>query len=212
MQKELAIDTIQNKFKESTCHRITLFFDRPIEMDVASYRTKTTDRLNVTSIFEQRGNWWYSVRKNARKGYYFSATMFDHLVDIQADTKNDEFASYEEFKAMFDLRFIGETEIQHLWNSTSAQHGGKYWRPDFKTVSRRNQQYIQEFMTKLGSINNPAAMRLRWGARGPTGRDITISHQANSPYITYASEFCDCGNGSYYLLVGNNKILHLEND
>lgn len=212
MQTELATEMIRNKLNESPTHQVTLVFNQPIEMDVSRCRTRTANKLKVTSIFEQRGNWWYSVRKNARKGYYFSARMFEHLVDVQPYTKSNDFATFEEFKAMFDTNYVQESEIQKLWDSTSAQHGGKYCRSDFRTVSPRNRQYINEFMTKLGNINNPMKLRLTWGAYGPTGRDITISHQENSPYITFSSEFNNCDNGSYYLLVGANRIMHLEND
>lgn len=202
-------------------------FNKKTDKIIATFKN---DRIRK---FSNRYGTYGLKRINSRK-YFYSDDMCDAekieiVKNVKAD-KNNDFSSYEEFKKQFDLRFISEEQIKKLYAENSCQTGQRYKRSDFKTVSAKGRRVVKNFLRKFKNINEPTEFyrdgnikdyntpykilsekEYAFGNRG-NARDISISHQTNIPMVFYSSEFAGCGNGSYYILVKSNKILHLEDD
>lgn len=200
-------------------------FNKKTDKIIATFKN---DRIRK---FSNRYGTYGLKRINSRR-YFYSDDMYDaEKIEIVKNTKankNSEFATYEEFKKEFDLRFISEEQIKKLYSEESCQTGQRYKRSDFKTISAKGRRVVKDFLRKFKNINEPTlsytpsyykdadykVLSVKEYANGNRGnaRDISISHQTNIPMVFYSSEFAGCGNGSYYILVKENKILHLEDD
>lgn len=171
----------------------------------------------------------YAKRKNARRGYPFY--YYDKIKRIEFIHKESshEFKSFESFKKRFDTRFITEDAIKDFWNGKSSQHGGKYNKDDFKKIGKVGKGLMKRFLTHFEDINKPKkeypyhksnafptqdiyVYSEKYHTDHRLGRDITISHQSNAPYVYYSSEYQGCGNGTYGIVVNENTYLWLEND
>ena len=172
-------------------------------------------------------NFCYGYKRISRRGHPISLADAIEITFIHEEPK--EFASYEQFKARFNLRFIKEEGIKSLWNSKSGQHGGKYNRNDFKKIGKVGKQVMKRFLNRYIDINTPHPSCSKsnlyperqedvWvhtekhHTDHRLGRDISISYQSNSPYLYYSSEYMDCGNGDYGLIVNESTYLYLEKD
>jgi hypothetical protein len=165
----------------------------------------------------------YKTTRNAKHGYYFpslnTVTKYEPVIKTR---RKDEFSSYEDFARKFDRRFITESEIQKLWNGTSAQHGGKYVPSDFKRIGPAGRKVLNQFLQLFADVNtegkcyslrsNNKILESYHHTSCQLGRDIRISHTLGQGKVYYSSEFKGYGNGRYGLLANKNEYLHLEDD
>ena len=94
------------------------------EERIAEMRTQGYYMGELICEYEEDGEEFYY------SGWWGSKT--EEVSDI-------EFKGIEEFAKRFDKRFITLEQINKLWNSKSAQHGGKYNKKDFRDCRiRRN--------------------------------------------------------------------------
>ena len=121
--------------------------------------------------------------------------------------------NYEKFAARFDRRFISDSMIQDLWNSKSAQHGGKYDLSDFHKIGPKGKRVLDLFLRLFIDINTEGScyfertieekkfktLSQRLGSHHHLGRDITIEHTLGIPRVSYSSEYHNCANGRYGL-------------
>lgn len=216
----------ENLARLSRYFLIKAFFTEPVFM---IGKGDVTEYVFHSFFISTRNRFCYADRKNARRGWLFN--HFDKIKRIEFTLKESslEFKSYEHFKKKFDLRFITEDAIKDLWNSKSAQHGGKYKKSDFKGIGKVGKGLMRRFLQNFESIDKPKkeypyhksncwedqevwVYSERYHTHHHSGRDISISHQSNAPYIFYSSEFQGCGNGTYGILANEKTYLWLEND
>jgi hypothetical protein len=136
--------------------------------------------------------------------------------------KAEEFRDYDHFAGRFDRRFINESEIQGLWNSKSAQHGGKYKPSDFRRFGSQGKQVMENFLRLFVEVNTEGkcysersghmCLEQYHNTNHQGGRDIRITHTLGFGRVGYSSEFMRCGNGSYGLVANKNEFIHLEDD
>jgi hypothetical protein len=169
------------------------------------------------------GTLLYQTTRNSSYGYYFpslnTVIKYEPVIKIR---RKDEFSSYEDFARKFDRRFITESEIQKLWNGTSAQHGGKYVPSDFKRIGPAGRKVLNQFLQLFADVNtegkcyslrsNNKVLESYHHTSCQLGRDIRISHTLGQGKVYYSSEFKGYGNGRYGLLANKNEYLHLEDD
>lgn len=172
----------------------------------------------------------YKFKRTGRHGAHFPnlelVTRYEPVIN------KDEFSSYEQFKAKFDLNFITEAYIQNLWNGTSSQHGGKYKPSDFRSIGPVGKRVLKQFLVTFKGVtstdqsgyrdnHSPLAKGLHWNltekyySTSPSqnvGKDISISHTLGQETVFYSSEYPGCGNGRYGLLVNKHTFLWLEDD
>lgn len=186
---------------------------------------KQTDDHVFSGFFHKGGSLYYLTKTNGRRGYQCDwiskAISFEPVVDR---SKKDEFDSYEDFKKKFDPLFISDAQIQGLWNSRSAQHGGKYVPSDFHRLGKRGKEvlarFLQSFKGVPGTEGTPCYRETKYGTHLSeryysychTGRDITIEHRLGNDVVHYSSEYHGCGNGRYGLIVNKNEFLWMEDD
>lgn len=200
-----------------------------------------TENLDTVHVFNQLFSsstfpLCYTVKKNGRNGYIFPDRSRDlNLIakyEVMLKTEPKEFESYEAFKARFDLRFITLKAIIDLWNTNSAQHGGRYAPSDFKSLSQDSKTALKNFLQKFKSVTSTDTTAYTQGTGDElvyyrlcsreynSKRDITISHSILKQgdvliprdTVSYSSEFKGCGNGRYGIIVNKNTYLHLEDD
>ena len=152
----------------------------------------------------------------------------EHIIELKFKSRiaNIQFNSYEQFKKKFDTRFITEKVIKELWDGTSAQHGGKYNKNDFRKIGKVGKDVLFRFLAHFKSLDTHTeyyrestqydipvwVLRREHRTDHRIGRDISISHQTNIDMIHYSSERSGCCNGRYGLLVNENEYLWLEDD
>lgn len=207
---------------------VRIYFDRPTSLPFLGGKFINSYVHTFRHLFiSTNGYFCYGYKKNSRRGRCIDSEI-SHIIKIELlDTTPKEFKSYEEFKARFDPRFITEDGIKSLWNSKSSQHGGKYNRNDFKSISKRGREVLNRFLThftKIHEINEHYTISNAWKdekvlvykakhhSYHHRGRDISISTNTKAPYIFYSSEYPGCLNGHYGLLVNKNTYLYLEKD
>jgi hypothetical protein len=193
----------------------------------STYRTwKSYNKSNVqvfNSIVLHHGKLLYCTTRSSRMGYWFpSLDLVTRYEPVIETSRADEFRSLADFASRFDRRFINESEIQSLWNSTSAQHGGKYKPSDFHRFGHRGKQVMDRFLQLFVDVNTEGkcysersghlCLEQYHNTNYHSGRDIRITHTLGLGRVGYASEFMGCGNGSYGLVANKNEFLHLEND
>ena len=170
----------------------------------------------------------YSTKRgHVRNGYYFPDLSTVTKYEVVLKEHVDEFKSYEQFKKKFDPFFIMESEIQNLWNGTSNQHGGKYKPSDFRSIGPQGKWVMERFLRGFKGITSTdhtsyptvepmmarPVYRERYKSNGHHfGRDISMEHRIGNPYVHYASEYPNCGNGRYGIVANKNQFLHLEDD
>lgn len=165
----------------------------------------------------------YGTSRQARTGYFFpSLDLVTRYEPVIPSLAKDEFKSFEQFAAKFDLFFITQSEISRLWNGKSSQHGGRYKPSDFHRIGPQGKKVLERFLTRFKGINNPDrslyidshGLRLseRYDSYHNFGRDICIEHAAANEFVFYSSEFHRCGNGRYGLLANKKEFLWLEDD
>lgn len=198
-------------------------------------RKQVTDTEHTfTSIFlSNDGVLAFGTRRCPRTGYRFPSTVsmiesYEPVLTSRSGPRSVEFKSYKEFRRRFDTRFISEEEIKKLWNSKSAQHGGKYNRNDFKKLSPNGKRLMERFLRNFKDINNGGGtgyIHRKWDdgteydilyehtpSYSGKGRDLSISHQTNCPFIHYSLEYPGCGNGRYGIIANESTYLWLEDD
>ncbi len=203
---------------------ITMTFNKEVTLRQGKRNnTHTFKCLFISSI----GNFCYGYRKNSRRGFPINDEV-KHLIKLEFKSYNKTmaFKSYEQFKDKFDTRFITEKAIKDLWNGTSAQHGGKYNKNDFRKIGKVGKEVLSMFLEHFKSLNTHTeyyresdqydipvwVLKRAHHTNHHTGRDISISHQTNIDWIFYSSERSGCLNGRYGLLVNENEYLWLEDD
>jgi hypothetical protein len=225
-------DLQTNLVELSRYWKIRVWFSTPVEVRITSRRVKKTNVHIFARFFD--GNLHgicYQVNRKYRHGYPIGDWL-RLIVKYEPvfEMFDDEFKSYEQFRAKFDLYFITEEQIQSLWNGTSSQHGGKYRKSDFHRIGRKGKTALNEFLRFFKGISKGAdviggapgymletegkyfILRKHLGSSHHFGRDITISHQTNIDTVFYSSEFYGCGNGRYGLLANRNEFLWIEDD
>lgn len=227
--------------KLSKFWKIKVWFDKPIEI-VTRRHWKTevyngelvkvgssykTSDVHVFSKFFMYNNFLcYAVSKNRGKGYYFE--WLDNIIRYEPVIKPDDvFENYEQFKKKFDPKFITEDAIKNLWNSHSYQHGDKYKPSDFRAIGPVGRKVMKDFLRLFGGIGTGGegfpgysksicgdyyVLRTAHYSTHHSGRDISISHQTNCPYVFYASEFHGCGNGRYGIVADERTYLWTDDD
>jgi hypothetical protein len=193
----------------------------------STYRTwKSYNKSNVqvfNSIVFYRGQLLYCTTRKSHTGYSFpsldSVIKYEPVIETSGA---EEFSSLAEFASRFDRRFINESEIQSLWNSKSAQHGGRYKPSDFRRFGHRGKQVMERFLQLFVDVNTEGkcysdrsghkCLEQYYATNYHSGRDIRITHTLGLGRVGYASEFMKCGNGSYGLVANKNEFIHLEDD
>jgi len=205
---------------------IRVWFREPVSLVIQRRRKEGIISHTFRGFFKYGNSLCYKVRKTGRTGYHFPDTekieRYEPVIE-----KGDEFSSFEEFKKKFDKRFITEAEITNLWNHKSSQHGEQYNRNDFRQLSRTGLNLVKRFMRFFKGVHEgggPGYQKSSHGdytvlsefhrsyGSGNSGRDITIEHSSNQPYVHYSSEYPGCGNGRYGLLISEKEYLWLEDD
>lgn len=201
---------------------------RKVRLSENSWRYEYYKVSNVhvfSGFFEHNNGLCYLYKKGGRKGNWFpSLDKVDHY-EVVLSEKKDAFDSYEAFKKKFDLYFITEGQIQDLWKSKSAQHGGKYSPSDFHSIGRKGKECLRRFLVNFKGVNNGGGTGYRKSPHGDysvlsacnpalsnSGRDISIEHRSDGPMVFYSSEYANCGNGRYGLVATKNTFLWLEDD
>lgn len=179
----------------------------------------------ITYAQGQPGRIIYGTSRKCRSGYDFPSldlvTRYEPVIRTERATA--EFKSYEQFAAKFDRRFITDDMIKDLWNSKSAQHGGRYCPSDFHRIGPKGKEVLDLFLRLFKDVNDTVGEHyhesdgykyLRHGrnAYHPSGRDISLSHTLGVPRVSYSSEYSGCGNGRYGMLANKNEFLWLEDD
>lgn len=209
--------------------KVTVWFNRPIRITTRR-PYKTCTEYTFSGFFKYYNSLCYRTRSGARTGSIIDLEAIDHYEPVPESI--DRFKTYESFQKRFDPIFITKTEIKKLWNSKSSQTGNHYRPSDFKNLGYQGRKLMKEFLKHFKGINTapneypyresvldngPSKYKIytahhkSYGS-GSAGRDLSISHQTNLPWIHYASEFPDCGNGTYGLIANKSQYLHLEND
>jgi hypothetical protein len=190
---------------------------------VERFTTKPVASIVFKKVFVTKGLFCVCRTKKGRTGYAsIRAANVAAITAVPVKGKKDTFESLDEFKKMFDPKFISEETIKELWEKPSSQHGGRYLRSDFSSITGRALWTVNQFLERFISLDKmsgyymgddgPKNLRVYHQTYRASGRDITVNHREGQGYVTFSSEFMGCGNGSYYMLVGKNKKLHLEND
>ncbi|MEA3421015.1 MAG: hypothetical protein U9Q97_05000 [Acidobacteriota bacterium] len=201
-------------------------FSQPIRLLFrGNYKTSSIHTFRCLFI-STTGNFCYGYKRNSHRGRPLYGIKFITKIEF-LENPPSEFKSYEDFKARFDPQFIKEEGIKSLWNSKSSMHGGKYNRNDFKSISKRGREVLNQFLThftKIHEVNEHYTISNAWEnekvlvykakhySDGHYGRDISISTNTKAPYIFYSSEYPGCLNGHYGLLVNKSTYLYLEKD
>jgi len=218
---------------------IKIWFTEPVKI---GYQGKWVFTENEDGTRTGRKNTWKEVKVYTFKGFYYNGSLYykkskrgrfgypitflDKIKKWELVLKgmeSDKFKNYETFRKKFDTRFITEIEIEKLWKGRSNQHGGQYRPSDFKQMGPRGREVMKRFITHFTDVTNPDKSAYRETSYGTylseryhsshhTGRDISISHNIECPYVHYSSEYQGCGNGSYGLVANKRTWLHLEDD
>jgi hypothetical protein len=201
--------------------KVRIKFKQPVE--IVENRMRVMYKEYTFSGFFMCGNsLCYVHRRRGRRGYYMPALDLIESYEPVITSVNI-FTSYESFKARFDTFFITESEIQKLWDGKSSQTGEKYCPGDFKSLGKVGRLCMARFLRSFKGVTSDSVegymtnsygitLRVNHDTYRHTGRDITISHTKGLGYVHYSSEFMDCGNGRYGLIVNRNNYLHLEDD
>ena len=202
--------------------KIKIFFSEPVRLAIVrhwvdngdgskSYHTSKTTQVHIIPrIFKNAaGIVGYGTNSRANKGYELEVSKIVSFEPVASIKRNDHFASYEEFKARFDLQFISEAKIQDLWAKPSAQTGEQYTRADFRPLSPTGRQALEYFLRGFKGLDGPSYST---GRHKSKKRDITISFDEGRELVHYSSEYPGCGNGSYGILANKSCWLHLEDD
>ena len=224
LKRDTSIESQENNLIDlSTAWRIKVWFKNPTRIKTGKY-FKIVDSYTLGTVFKSRTDLLcYSVRRKALSGFPLNINNIEKYEPIiSSDT---EFENFDEFKRKFDTRFITKEQIESLWNTRSSQHGKKYNKQDFRKIGPRGKKTMKRFLNNFSSIygetgpqytksphGNYQIYTERYHSSHHAGRDISISHQTNSPSIYYSSEYHGCGNGRYGLIVNKNTFLWLEDD
>jgi hypothetical protein len=196
-------------------------------VSVTRTRNHTSSVHVFHGFFTSNEKLCYKFRRTGRHGGHFPSlelvTRYEPVI-----ASHDEFTSYEQFKAKFDLNFITEDQILGLWTSKSGQHGGQYKPSDFRSIGPRGKEVLRRFLMTFKGVSstdttgyhqygNPPSWSLseKFYSNSPNqtfGRDVSISHTLGIPRVYYSSEYPGCGNGRYGLLVNKNEYLWIEDD
>jgi len=194
------------------------------------YYKITDNHVFSGEFFPKYGNIYYTLKRNGRRGY--PCDWIDQIKSFEPvikSPKNKDFSSFEQFKKKFDPLFTSDDQVWRLWNSKSAQHGGRYRPSDFHKLGKRGKEVLTRFMKTFkgvpGTPDTPCYQEMkglgdrtihylseRYYSYHHSGRDITISHTLGHEVVTYSSEFHNCGNGRYGLIVNKNEFLWMEDD
>lgn len=169
----------------------------------------------------------YAYRKNARWGYAIYEILKNAVaVSVIKDSKltDGEFSSFQEFRDMFDPRFISEEEVRRLYEKGSTAYNRPWRRSDFRKISGTAAQVMKRFLEKFVDIYTKTEHYKvdKYSPQGRldeyhktwhhAGRDITVSHDFGKKWVSWSSEFQGCGNGDYYLVADKNTVLFIESD
>lgn len=223
-------DHLQNITRLSKICRVKITFNQPT--DIVVNRRKVLRGITehtFPGFFCKGDTLYYFMKRDGRSGYPLPLSRIKAYEPVGSTV--DAFSSYEEFKKKFDLFFISEELIKELWESTSAQHGGKYVPSDFKPISKAGKEALRLFLTRFKGINNTDTSTYSernningngtyhicdgnyYGSGGSsTSRDIKISHQMGFNRVFYSSEYHRCGNGRYGIIATKSTYLWLEDD
>lgn len=195
-------------------------YSRPQTFRVGKTAYQDITRLRFRSFRIDQGRILVAFRRRHR--YRYALPRPDLIVRVlpAKPSAEDRFDSFEAFARRFDRRFVTEAELQSLWISTSGQHGHRYRPSDFRRLGPKGRQAVAQFLKHFVGLDTPGpahdptgVLRIAIHSRSEhAGRDISIHHKVGAGFITYASEFPGSGNGSYFLLVSENTVLHLEDD
>lgn len=223
-------DHLQNIVRLSKICRVKLTFNQPTNI-ILNRRKSLRDVTEHTfpGFFSKGENLYYFMKRDGRSGYMLPLNLIKSYEPVGSTI--DAFNSYEEFKKKFDLYFITEEMIKSLWDSTSAQHGGKYVPSDFKPISKAGKEALRLFLNKFkginstdtstyserNNINGNGTYHICYGnyygnGGSSTSRDIKISHQMGFNLVHYSSEYHGCGNGRYGILATRSTYLWTEDD
>lgn len=206
--------------------KVTFSFSQTVWLS----RRKRLDNVSehiFPEFFVKGDTLYYLFKRGGRTGLPISLKhiqAYEPVIDSV-----DEFKTYEDFKKKFDTQFITENQIKNLWESTSAQHGGKYKPSDFKPISKSGKEALRYFLVDFKGVTSTDPTGYRdytfdnvttkhitgtyYGSGGGNGsRDIRIGHRLGSPQVSYSSEYHGTGNGSYGLLATKSTYLWLEDD
>jgi hypothetical protein len=216
-----------NIMRISKVCRIKITFSIPQTIWITRRKRYDNVSEHVFPEFFVKGDTLYYLFK--RGGCTGLPVSFKHIQSYEPIIESvDEFKTYEDFKKKFDTQFITEDQIKNLWDSTSAQHGGKYKPSDFKPISKSGKEALRYFLADFKGVHSTDPTGYRdytfegntyhhitgtyYGSGGNGSRDIRVSHRLGSPQVSYSSEYQGCGNGSYGLLATKSTYLWLEDD
>jgi hypothetical protein len=217
--------------------KLKVWFKEPVRVRTVRRKVKLSDtswqykylRVSDVHVFSRLFLWGpelcYTLKKDGRNGYPFPNLDFVIKYEIVNDERKDEFESFDEFWRRFDPQFITEAKAKSLWNSMSAQHGGRYRPSDFHKIGPVGKKVLEQFMHHFKGVESGGGEGYRKSPYGEytvhdarhyafhsSGRDISISHQTNLAMVHYSSEYAGCGNGRYGILANKSTFLWLEDD
>lgn len=220
----------ENMVRLSKICKVKLTFNCPTVIYTGRRKSVTTTEHIFNGFFlSSGGNFCYTMKSTDRRGYILPQA---HIESYEPVIKTvDAFDNYEQFRKKFDTQFITEEAIKKLWDSTSAQHGGKYLPSDFKSIGPAGKEALYMFLRGFKGVTSTDSStydertsvdgtykyfnrsNCSYGSGGShTSRDIRISHTLGNNCVSYSSEYSGTGNGTYGLLATKSTYLWLEND
>lgn len=215
--------------------KIRVMFKEPQCISLNRWRSKEVKEYIFAGFFLSRcGTFCYATRRSEHGRLFGFRVGFGFLDNILrynlVDRSIRNFSNYAQFARRFDRRFITQTEIQRLWNSTSSQHGERYRPSDFHHIGSKGREVVRKFVERFAGIdatsptvfydkvcsvsgrNSHYLLTVYERAWRKSGRDITINHALGRPQVEYSSEYPGCGNGRYGILATSRTFLWLEDD
>jgi hypothetical protein len=225
-------DHMQNIVRLSKICKVKIKFTQPVTIYPNRRRAiKDVTEYVFSDFFISGDRICYRFKKDGRHGQYLQMQYVESYEPVR--TTVNEFRDYEQFKKKFDLFFITEELIKDLWESTSAQHGGKYMPSDFKPVSKAGHEALRMFLRTFKGVNSTDTtgyMERTSVVQGePTyhilygryygrsldchfSRDVDVSHQIGLNRVFYSSTRTGGGKERNGILANRSTYLWLEDD
>jgi len=223
---------IMNIVRISKVCRVKVTFHKPESFYITRRKyIKDISEYIFPEFFLSGDRLYYKLKRGGRTGLLIS---FDRIKSYEPVlTTINEFNNYEQFKKKFDLFFIAEELIKELWESISAQHGGKYQPSDFKPVSKAGKEALRQFLRTFRGVastdttgyteeqpweENRSPYHILYGryygrnSNCNFSRDVDISHQIGLNRVFYSSTQTGGGHERNGILATRSTYLHLEDD
>ncbi|KKN55688.1 hypothetical protein LCGC14_0579900 [marine sediment metagenome] len=198
--------------------KIRVVFNRPIELPINRYRTKTFTELTAKFFISTANTLCYTFHK--RTGFRLwrrvngeDITFFDI---VMPPTKEDKYAERKKLAARLIKKIYPGT-----WESVKKELEEKPLEalPDsnLKPISflsrfnRYNREYIKEQL-QLAFKNKTSFTHSQKGTKRDYKIETKLCEEDGVFRAWFSSEFSDCANGDYYLIINPTQAIYYEAD